>query len=76
MAQSATLRLTARIWPEEGGFVIQCVENGVTTEGDTYEEALHNIQEAVELYYEDEDADFSLIHPEAAVLPFDVRVSA
>ncbi|WP_157515845.1 type II toxin-antitoxin system HicB family antitoxin [Nocardiopsis trehalosi] len=76
MDQPTTVRLTARIWPEEGGFVIQCVENGVTTEGDTYAEALHNIQEAVELYYEDEAIDFALIHPEAAVLPFDIKVSA
>ncbi|WP_046470021.1 type II toxin-antitoxin system HicB family antitoxin [Allosalinactinospora lopnorensis] len=76
MTQPTNVRLTARIWPEEGGFVIQCVENGVTTEGDTYEQALRNIQEAVELYYEDEDIDFSLIHPEAAVLPFDIKLSA
>lgn len=76
MPPPETLRLTARIWPEEDGFVIQCVENGVTTEGDTYEEALKNIQEAVELYYEDEDVDFDLIHPEAAVVPFAIRLSA
>nr|WP_017556097.1 MULTISPECIES: hypothetical protein [Nocardiopsis] len=48
----------------------------MTTEGDTYEEALKNIQEAVELYYEDEDVDFDLIHPEAAVVPFAIRLSA
>ena len=53
MDRPATRRLTARIRPEEDGFVIQCVENGVTTEGDTYAEALRNIREAVELYYED-----------------------
>ena len=41
------MQLTARIWPEEGGFVAQCVELTVMSEGDTEEEALANLQEAV-----------------------------
>jgi predicted RNase H-like HicB family nuclease len=38
---------TARIWPEEGGFVADCVELSVVSQGDTEEEALSNLQEAV-----------------------------
>jgi predicted RNase H-like HicB family nuclease len=41
------MQLTARIWPEEGGFVADCVELSVVSQGDTEEEALSNLQEAV-----------------------------
>lgn len=36
----------------EGGFVIKCVELPVTTEGETKEEALANLKEAIEGYIE------------------------
>jgi len=37
---------------EEGGFVIKCVELPVATEGETKEEALANLKEAIEGYIE------------------------
>jgi len=37
---------------EEGGFVVKCIEVPVTTEGETREEAVNNIREAVEGYLE------------------------
>ena len=37
---------------EEGGFIVKCVELPVTTEGETKEEALSNIKEAIEGYLE------------------------
>jgi predicted RNase H-like HicB family nuclease len=37
---------------EEGGFVIKCLELPVATEGDTKEEALSNLKEAIEGYLE------------------------
>ncbi|MGH3196673.1 MAG: type II toxin-antitoxin system HicB family antitoxin [Streptosporangiaceae bacterium] len=49
-----TVTLTASLTPEEGGYVARCLELGVTTEGDTLEEALAMLREAVELYLEDE----------------------
>ena len=42
--------LTATIWDEEGVYVSKCPELGVASCGDTPEEALSNLQEAVELY--------------------------
>ena len=45
------------IYKEDDQFVALCLNCGVASQGDTYEEALHNIQEAVELYYEDEDEE-------------------
>ncbi|MBU1776749.1 MAG: hypothetical protein KJ899_08920 [Gammaproteobacteria bacterium] len=40
---------------EDGAFVASCQEIEITSEGDTAEEALANLKEAVELYYEDDD---------------------
>jgi len=42
--------LTATIWKEEGIYVSKCPELGVASCGDTPEEALGNLKEAVELY--------------------------
>lgn len=42
--------LTATIWNEEGVYVSKCPELGVASCGDTPEEALGNLKEAVELY--------------------------
>ena len=38
---------------EEGGFVAYNPDTGTTTQGDTLEEALANLSEAVELYLEE-----------------------
>jgi len=35
-------------------FVAKCVDNSVASQGKTVEEALGNLKEALELYYEDE----------------------
>jgi predicted RNase H-like HicB family nuclease len=49
----ATVRYTAVLDPaEEGGFVIKCLELPVATEGETREEALANLKEAIEGYLE------------------------
>ncbi len=37
---------------EEGGFVVKCLELPVASEGETREEALSNIKEAIEGYLE------------------------
>ena len=47
-----TFRLTSIIWKEKEGYVSKCPELGVASAGDTVEEALHNLKEAVELYLE------------------------
>lgn len=41
------------IWNEEDGFVIRSLQYPVTTQGDTKEDAITSLQEAVELYLED-----------------------
>ena len=37
---------------EEGGFIVKCLELPVATQGETREEALKNIKEAIEGYFE------------------------
>jgi predicted RNase H-like HicB family nuclease len=41
---------TAVVWKETEGFVSKCPELGVASCGDTFEEAVKNLKEAVELY--------------------------
>jgi len=47
-----TYRFTSVIWKEKEGYVSKCPELGVASVGDTVEEALQNLKEAVELYLE------------------------
>jgi predicted RNase H-like HicB family nuclease len=43
---------TVNVLPEEGGFVANHFRLDIASEGDTVEEALANLNEAVELFYE------------------------
>ena len=48
------MQLTAVLLPaEEGGFIALNPETGTTSQGETIEEALVNLQEATELYLEE-----------------------
>ena len=48
------MQLTAVLVPDEnGGFTATNPETGSTTQGETVEEALGNLQEATELYLEE-----------------------
>ncbi len=48
------MQLTAVLMPaEEGGFVAINPETGTTTQGESIEEALANLQEATELYLQE-----------------------
>ena len=47
------MQLHAVIWEEEGIYVIREVFTGVTTQGETIEEALENLKEAFELYLDE-----------------------
>ncbi len=47
------MRIRAVIWREEDMYVAREVITGVTSQGRTIEEALKNLQEALELYLEE-----------------------
>lgn len=40
---------------EEKWYVAKCLDNSVASQGKTIEEALKNLKEALELYYQDEE---------------------
>jgi predicted RNase H-like HicB family nuclease len=44
---------TALVWQEGDQFVSQCMEIDIASQGDTVEEALDMLREALELYFEE-----------------------
>ena len=51
--QTQCVKLQTVFWKEDGMYVIKEAATGVTTQGNTIEEALANIKEAVSLYLEE-----------------------
>ena len=45
-------RYTASVWREKEWYVAQCLEVDVASQGDSEEEALANLREALELHFE------------------------
>ncbi|TVQ53553.1 MAG: type II toxin-antitoxin system HicB family antitoxin [Phycisphaerales bacterium] len=45
-------QFTARVWQEDEWFIAQCAEADVASHGKTEDEALANLREALELYFE------------------------
>ena len=48
-----SIRVTAFIQQEDDWYVAKCVENDIASQGKTLDEAMDNLKEALELYYED-----------------------
>lgn len=71
-----TYRLTAIIEREDDGFVSLCPELDIASQGDTVEEARHNLQEALELFLETADASevAERLHAEVFVTQIEVAV--
>ena len=40
---------------EESGFVAECLDLPIVTQGQALDEVIHNLREAIELHLEDED---------------------
>lgn len=57
------MELTAAITHEGELFVARCLEVDVTSQGDSMDEALSNLKEALSLYFEDEGEPVDLAHP-------------
>jgi predicted RNase H-like HicB family nuclease len=70
--RSRALRLTAALTPEGGGYVAQCIEVDVASQGDTIAEALTNLSEALALYFEDETIALPRATP--IIMPVDVKL--
>ena len=68
-----TIRLTATVTRDGDWYVAQCLDVEVASQGRTIEEALANLREALELYFEDQPVpDLS----EPIIAPIEVKLSA
>ena len=67
-------RVTAVIEREGDGYVALCPELDIASEGDTIEEARHNLQEALALFLESAPADevAERLHSEVYVTGLDI----
>lgn len=65
LLQFQPMRFQAAVIQENGGYVAQCLEVDVASQGATPEDALTNLKEALELYFED--------GPRQAIVPAQVR---
>jgi predicted RNase H-like HicB family nuclease len=50
------------IWKEGKYFVSRCINVEVSSFGETIEEAINNLKEALELYFEGEEREFPIIN--------------
>ena len=48
-----TYKVTVIVQKDDDWYVAKCLENSVASQGKTVEEAIDNLKEALELYYED-----------------------
>jgi predicted RNase H-like HicB family nuclease len=67
------MRLTASLTREGEGYVAQCLEVDVASQGDTLEEAISNLKEALELYFEGEHP---VVKAPAIIAPIEIAKAA
>ena len=67
-----SIQITVIIQKEEEWYVAKCVENNVASQGKTIEEAIRNLTEAVQLYYEDDDS--SIEHHQTLVTTLEIAI--
>ena len=73
MSESRVAHLTAAVVREGDWYVARCLEVEVTSQGESVDDALANLTEALELYFEDEPL---IDAPQPIVAPIEVRISA
>lgn len=66
--------LTAAVVKDGEWFVARCLEVEVASQGVTVDEALANLREALELFFEDAEVPASFVHP--LVTPIEIRIPA
>ena len=67
------MRLTAAVTRDDDAFVAQCLEVDVASQGETFEEAMANLKEALELYFEDTPRE---VPASPIIAPIDIRSAA
>lgn len=66
------MRLTAAVVKEDSWYVARCLEVEVASQGKTLDDALANLREALELYFEDESLPSPVATP--IIAPVEVAV--
>lgn len=66
--------LTAAVVRDGEWYVARCLEVEVASQGESIVDALANLREALELYFEDEELPGELEHP--LVTPIEIRIPA
>lgn len=74
LAMETERTLTAAVLEDGDWYVARCLEVEVASQGATIDEALENLREALELYFEDDEVPASFPHP--LVTPIEIRLSA
>jgi len=67
-----SVNVTVVIQKEDDWYVAKCIENNVASQGKTIEEALANLTEAIQLYYEDDQV--SIEHHQILVTTLEVAI--
>ncbi|MEN9520844.1 MAG: hypothetical protein RLZZ381_3432 [Cyanobacteriota bacterium] len=61
---------------EQSGYIAECLEISVVTQGETLDEVVQNLREAVSLHLEDENpAEFGLIENPSILVTFELQPS-
>lgn len=66
--------LTAAVVQDGEWYVARCLEVEVASQGETIDEALANLRQALELYFEDDEVPATFAHP--LITPIEIRLSA
>ena len=59
--------LTAIVWKEGEWYVAKCLEVEIVSQGKSKKEALENLKEALELYFEDEPKELISLSPKVSI---------
>lgn len=70
------MRLTAAVTREGTWYVAQCLEVDVASQGETVEEALTNLQEAIALHFEDVTDAAAELRASPIIAPIELDLSA
>lgn len=68
------VRTLTAVTKDGAWYVARCLEVEVASQGGTVEEALNNLREALELYFEDDEVPASFDNP--LVTPIEIRIPA
>ncbi len=62
-------KLNALVWQEDDLFVAKCLEVEVTSQGKTQQTALKNLEEALDLFFEDDELRVKSTYKNPQVFP-------